>query len=183
MKTLIVYNGGAAGDLVSAILDHRGSHITDEGRVRHNPNREGLKKPHIFGTDLHKDMYLTQAFGYYDSLPSHDIQYHIARQHEFIGVVVRTKPAALWAAERFRKLHTDSVWQEMQAAAGVKDTDGYSQMMMDFSNLVAEHTTSVLTLEDILQGHAVQVLESITGEPVSDIGQEFYRQWLLHNKQ
>jgi hypothetical protein len=57
------------------------------------------------------------------------------------------------------------------------------ERLLDFSNLVAEHTTSVLTLEDILQGHAVQVLESITGEPVSDIGQEFYRQWLLHNKQ
>jgi hypothetical protein len=71
----------------------------------------------------------------------------------------------------------------MQTAAKVQDVDGYAQMMLDFSNLVAEHTKNVLSLEDILQGHAVQVLESITGEPVSDIGQEFYQQWLLHNKQ
>lgn len=183
MKTLVVYNGGAAGDLVSAMLDYRGAHITDEGRVRHDPSREWLKKPHQFGTDLHKDMYLTQAFAYWDSLPSHDIQYHIARNHDFVGVVVRTKLAAAWAANRFRNLHPESVWSEMQTAAKVQDVDGYAQMMLDFSNLVAEHTENVLSLEDILQGHAVQVLESITGEPVSDIGQEFYRQWLLHNKQ
>ena len=183
MKTLVVYNGGAAGDLVSAMLDHRGAHITNEGRVRHDPNREWLKKPHTFGTDLHKDLYLTQAFGYYDSLPSHDIQYHIDRNHNFIGVVVRNQASAIWAADRFHRLHPPSVWSEMQTAAKVQDVDGYAQMMLDFSNLVAENTKNVLSLEDILQGHAVQVLESITGEPVSDIGQEFYQQWLLHNKQ
>lgn len=182
-KHIVVYNGGAAGDLITAMLDYRGAHITDEGRVRHDPNREALKKPHIFGTDLHKDMYLTQAFGYYHSLPSHDIRYHIDRNHDFIGVVVLTRKAALWAAKRFSDLHPESVWKEMQAAAGVKDVDGYAQMMLDFSNLVAEHTRNVLSLEDILQGNAIKALESITGEPVSEIGQEFYKQWLLHNTQ
>ena len=183
MKTLVVYNGGTAGDLVSAILDCRGAHITAEGRVNHNPDREGLKKPHTFDTDLDKDMYLTQGFGKYDSLPSHDIQYHITRNHDFIGITVRTNKAALWAAKRFKKLHSESVWSEMQATTKVHDVDGYAQIILDFSNLVAEHTKNVLSLEDIIQGHAVKALQSILGVQVNQIGKEFYQHWLLYNKQ
>ena len=179
MKTLVVYNGGACGDLVSAMLDVRGSHITDEGRVRHDPQREWLKKPHIFQTDLHKDLYLAEAFKYYDSLPSHDIKYHIDRGHEFVGIVVRKLETAKWAATRFRALHDDQVWAEMSAASGVNDVDGYAQMMLDFSNLVADNTKFVLSLEHILQGTAVDVLSNIADVDAS--GKEFYRQWLLHN--
>jgi len=183
MKSIIVYNGGACGDLVSAILDTRCAYITDEGRVRHDPNREGLKKPHLFGTDLHKDMYLAEAFLHYNSLPSHDIAYHIARNHEFIGIVVNCKETAKWAAERFRALHDDQVWSEMTAKSGVKDVDGYAQMMLDFSNLVATNTRYVLSLENILEGNAIQKLDDLTGHPVDKAGKEFYRQWLLHNTQ
>lgn len=181
MKTLIVYNGGACGDLISAILDVSEAHITDEGRVRHNPNREKLKKPHLFDSNIAKDRYLAEAFLHYNSLPSHDIEYHINREHDFIGIAVKNIETAKWAATRFRLLHDDIVWQEMVAKSGVNDVNGYAQMMLDFSNLVASHTKNVLLLEDILQGTATERLADLTGEPISIDGQKFYQQWLLHN--
>jgi hypothetical protein len=179
MKTLVVYNGGAAGDLISAILDIHGAQLTSKGTVLHKSDRTKLKKPHLFTSDFDKDIYLAETFCRYNSVPSHDTQYHIGRKHEFLGIVVNTLETAKWAATRFRKLHQEHVWKEAQSAVGIIDVDGYAQMMLDFSNLVVNNTKNVLSLEDILQGKAIDILSDTIDIDIS--GKDFYQQWLLHN--
>jgi hypothetical protein len=168
---IVCYVGGTCGDLVSALIDSRD--VTFRGTtVKHVDQRTRLKKPHLFGSDSEKDQYLSQVS--YHSISSHDLDYHAQRGHDFIGVTVQDWFTALWAADRFHKLHAPHVWQEMQKYCGALTVEDYAQTMIDFSNLLATKTHQLVTLESILAGTIVESLESLISRPVD---REFYQLW------
>jgi hypothetical protein len=168
---IICYTGGTCGDVITALFDSAGTSYQGS-TVMIAPDRSRLKKPHEFANDDSKDQYLINMAAKYQSIPSHDLDYHVRRQHEFIGITVQDWNVALWAAQRFKDLHRPHVWAEMTSACGANSVEDYAQMMLDFSNLVATHTSKIITLESIRAGLALQnpILENTN--------KDFYNNWL-----
>ena len=147
--TIVCFTGGTAGDIISEILDPRD--LTLE--------RQKLKKPHLFKTDLEKDLFLQTTE--YSSIPSHDFAYHRSRSHKLLGIVCRDMPTALWAANRFKQLHRPHVWKEMTAFCGADTVEAYAEMILDFGNMLASYTSNVLYLDNIIKGYAVENLKEL----------------------
>ena len=168
---IVCYTGGTCGDMISATLDTTGAYFQTT-TVMFDQDRMCFKKPHLFLSDLEKDQYLTEAKKKYQSIPSHDLDYHIRKAHDFIGITVQDKAVALWAAKRFKRLHRAHVWNEMVAACGANSVEDYAQIMIDFSNLIRQHTDRIVSLESIHAGTALD-------NPVlKTANKNFYLNWL-----
>ena len=168
---IICYTGGTCGDVITALFDSTATSYRGN-TVMIDADRSRLKKPHEFATNESKDQYLEEMAVKYQSIPSHDLAYHVRRQHEFIGITVRDWTVALWAAQRFKDLHRPHVWTEMTAACGAHTVEEYAQMMLDFSNLIVQHTNKIITLESIRAGTALQ-------NPIlQNADKDFYKTWL-----
>jgi hypothetical protein len=154
MKHIVCYTGGTCGDLIAAMIDS--THVEVKNRViMHAEQRQRLKKPHTFANDQEKTEYLDAIFQTYKSVPSHDLNYHVANWHKFITITVQDFATAVWAAERFKLVHRPHVWQEMTRACGANAVEDYAQILIDYSRMVVQHTDQVLELERIVKGHAV----------------------------
>lgn len=172
---IICYLGGTCGDLVSAVIDPTDARLQGT-TVQHNASRTQLKKHHLFIDDAAKDIYLKSVDA--GSISSHDLDYHVRRNHGFISIVVNNLSDAHWASERFRALHRPHVWQEMQEKCGANDVDDYAQVMIDYSNLVVKHAQVCINLEDIIEGRLISVLQKDFGIKASSLAQDFYRTWI-----
>lgn len=171
---IVCYTGGTCGDLMSALIDP--AHVKFENMsVMHSPERRRLKKPHTFANNEEKDQYINNISAQYRSIPSHDLDYHIQRSHRFIAITVQDFEISLWAAARFKALHAPHVWQEMQAACGAATVGEYAQMLIDYSNMVVNHTTDIIKLEDIYNGQAIQALSNLG---INSPHKNLYQNWL-----
>lgn len=181
--TIVCYTGGSCGDLITAMIDHRGSKFMPNHTVKHIDERQRLKKPHLFASDKEKDQYLLDIAQQYNSIPSHDLDYHIRRGHKFISIVVDDIDVACWAAKRFKDLHRPHVWEEMSKMCGAKTVDDYAQILIYYSNMVRNYTTHTVSLESIKQKTAIANLEQALGQTISQSGKNVYRNWwnLQHN--
>jgi hypothetical protein len=128
--------------------------------------------------DDQKDLYLTDISNHYASIPSHDLEYHVSRRHDFIGIVVTDDKSALWAASRFKSLHREQVWIEMQKYCNANSVETYAQTLKDFSWLVAQHSKNLISLEDIKSGNAITTLELILGYKLTPESEILYERWL-----
>lgn len=170
MIEIICYAGGTCGDLITALIDSKGAYFRNKA-VMFEQDRLRFKKPHTFANDEEKDQYLHDMAIKYQSVPSHDIQYHIKRKHNFIGITVQDLNVAKWAANRFKELHRPHVWAEMAFACGVDSVEEYAQTMIDFSNIVTQHTDRIITLESIKDGVVLQ-------NPIlKNAGKNLYQNW------
>jgi hypothetical protein len=78
---------------------------------------------------------------------------------------------AKWAANRFKELHRPHVWTEMTAVCGISTVEDYAQTMIDFSNLVIQHTDRIITLESIKDG-------TVLHNPIlKNAGKNLYQNW------
>lgn len=171
---IVCYTGGTCGDLIAAMIDPADS-VFKNSTVMHSVNRQRLKKPHTFATDEEKDQFINEISTQYRSIPSHDLDYHVRRSHQFITITVQDFTIAHWAAKRFQALNRPQVWQEMQARCGASSIEHYAQTLIDYSNMVVNHTKDVVKLEDILAGHAINILQ---GMGMGNIDQDLYEDWL-----
>jgi hypothetical protein len=178
IPTIVVYMGGTCGDITTAVIDPAEAQLRN-GAVLLNAERSRLKKPHTFESNLSKDQYVNEIGLVYNSISSHDLNYHIKKQHNFIGIVVNDAKVALWAAERFKNLHRPHVWQEMQNYCGANSVQDYAQNMIDFGNLVRQHTDQIIQVERIMQGKLVEDLATLN---VGTAGKEFYQAWLKNQQ-
>ena len=172
---IICYTGGACGDLLTALIDSSDAQF-QQSTILHSGERTKLKKPFLFADDFEKDTYISIISEKYQSVPSHDIEYHINRNHEFIGITVDNRHVALWAANRFKSLHRPHVWDEMSRACGAQNVDDYAQILIDYSTLVRSHTKKIVALEDIVHGDAIARLANLDIDASNNV--EFYKQWL-----
>lgn len=177
---IICYMGGSCGDLLTAIVDPKDAVIDANDRVLLSSGRQKLKKPHEFKSTVEKDQYLKTITKSYNSIPSHDIEYHIKKKHDFVGIIVEKIDTALWAAERFKQIHSTEIWEGMQiATGGTKTIKEYAQMMLDYRHLVLQNTQKTVTLESILEGTVIEQLQPfVTTLP----GIDFYQSWLKAQK-
>lgn len=174
MMHIVCYTGGTCGDLVSAMIDSRGV-ISANGVIRHDPQRQRLKKPHQFQNDQEKTDYLAWAETCYTSVPSHDLDYHVRSGHDFFAVTVSTFDTALWAATRFKMQHRQQVWSEMTRSCGASTVQDYAQILMDFSDMIRQKTDKLLALEKIVAGEVGPDLQRYLSTPV-DLA--LYHDWL-----
>jgi hypothetical protein len=174
MIHIVCYAGGTCGDLITAMIDDKDV-VKIKNSIMHHTQRQRLKKPHQFQDDCTKDAYVQWAATVYRSVPSHDLDYHVRRQHEFIAVTVHNTDIALWAATRFQSMHRPRVWKEMQNKSGVSNIQEYAQLLIDFSRLAKQHTDKLIALEKILDGHAVDELERYIDTPINQL---LYQDWL-----
>ena len=163
---IVCFVGGTAGDIVTQILDPR----------ELSPERQRLKKPHLFSNDDEKALFLKTTS--YDSIPSHDYDYHSRNNQPILGIVCREMSNALWAASRFKKMHRPQVWKEMTEFCGTDSVEGYAQMIIDFGSMLAKYTNNMLYLDDIIKGNAVDRLADLGYKTP---GEHIYREWV--NKQ
>lgn len=180
MTNIVCYTGGTCGDLISALIDPSGAIINPNGSVTHLSERTKLKKPHLFANDCEKDLYVESVT--YQSISSHDTEYHIRKQHRFITISVRDFDTALWASNRFKTMHRDAVWEEMQAKCGAGSIEEYARSMINHTNMVVDTGVSAVNLESILSGDACNELEAIICRPLESAAVDFYKNWLLLQK-
>lgn len=179
---IVCYMGGSCGDIVMSVIDPKGSIIKD-GRVLNkgydatdiSTYRYKLKKPHVFSSDIEKDQFLIEIASSYKSIPSHDTEYHIQRNHSFITVGIRDKKTAIWAAQRFKSYHRPEVWEEMVKLCGATSTEHYADMLIDYSDRVSKSTNKIVDIEDILSGKLIEKMQQFVDTPLDS---EFYHIWL-----
>lgn len=171
---IVCYMGGTCGDLVTALID------SQDFNGRHCPQRQRLKKPHLFADYKEMDQYLQHMSEKYRSVPSHSMQYHIDRKHRFLGIDVQDWSTAIWAATRFRDLHEPHVWKEMNRWCGADSVEAYAQNLIDFGSLVRQHAQHVISLESIRSGCAIDKLSSII--ELDSSAKDLYDKWLLNNE-
>lgn len=160
---IVCFVGGTAGDIVTQILDPAELCLS----------RQKLKKPHLFVNDQDKDLFLNTAK--WNSVPSHDFDYHRTHNHNVLGIVCRYMPDAVWAATRFKKLHRPHVWKEMTVFCGADTVEAYAQAILDFGNMLADYTSNVLYLDDVINGNAVHRIQELGYQTP---GQDCYDEWI-----
>jgi hypothetical protein len=170
MIEIICYAGGTCGDLIAELIDSKGAYFRNKA-VMFKQERLRFKKPHAFAEDEERDQYLAEMTLKYKSIPSHDLQYHLRRKHNFIGITVSDWNTAQWASKRFKELHQSHVWEDMIAASGADSIEKYAQLMIDFSNMIVKHTDRIITLESIRAGTALQNQLLLTGS------KNLYQNW------
>lgn len=164
--------GGMFGDLIAGMLDPTDAEIRSN-RIRHPKERCRLKKPHSFANDLEKDRYVSAIFDQYRSIPSHDLDYHINKRHQFLTITVTDEKIALEAATRFQNLHETHVWEEMQKTCGAATVTDYANLMFDYSKHAKRYTDLVLPIEDIYNRTAAFTLTKL-GFVINKDGRDFY---------
>ena len=182
----VVYMGGCCGDVVSSLIDWQDSRFNVALRKMELPReRQRLKTFWEFGSDQEKDQYVESMQGRYLSLPSHDIEYHVRRGHDFVGITVTDPDVALWAAQRFKDSHRPVMWRRVCAHAGVAGVPEYADLMLHYSRMIETRTDQIIQLEDIVSGHAIPVIERWVGHPLKEsIRTNAYKNWqdLIHGQ-
>lgn len=173
---IICYAGGTCGDLVTAVIDSQDTTI-EQNRLWISKERTSFKKPHLLTTIQEKDLYYNTLLCRYLSLPSHDLEYHAHRGHNVIGITVKDKIVAVWAAERFKLMHRPHVWEEMTRACGATTVEEYAEILLHYGNLVQSKTQQTLQLESILAGNLISDLQKLVGTDVK-LNLSLYQQWL-----
>ena len=175
---IVCYAGGTCGDILTSLIDPKGAVLKPSGSISLPADRSKLKKPHLLPEIQDKLDYINHADLLYNSIPSHDIEFHIQQSHAFVGIVLDQLDTAKWAATRFKQLHRPHVWEEVQTRCGATTTDDYAEMMMHVSRMIKEYTQRTVSLESIRSGQALQQLQKHV--PIL-AGQEIYQSWLKGN--
>lgn len=169
-KEIIVYAGGAAGDLVAAAIDptdyvFHGTHFTAkviERVMLRNRYTSGM-------TYLELDSYINNSK--YKSLASHNPKYHIEQKHDFIFVDSGDTDYAKWAANRF----TDLWYTKLDWMKSPMDYNYHIEMAIQ----TRPYTNKIITLQEILEGKMLSKLRAFTKY---ELYTDQYQVWLTHNK-
>jgi len=175
----VVYMGGTAGDLVASMIDWQDSRLEMlQDRMELPLHRQQLKKPHTFASDEEKDQYVREMSQRYRSLPSHDLDYHLKRQHRVIGIAVETPEMAQKAALRFKRSHRARVWESVCQGFGIETTRQYADLVLNYSSVIKEKVNVVITMEDIINGNLLRDLSSNFGIGFSQKDIHRYNTWM-----
>ena len=175
MTKLILYMGGCCGDIVTGLIDTKGISI-QSGKCVVLKEREKLKRSFQFANNAQKDAYIASASRYWNSLPSHDADYHMQNNHPYLGIVCSELKTAMWAATRFRNLHRDIVWKRMSDVTGAKTIEEYARLILDFSSMIKSSAYETIELTDIVEGNVIEKLKELT--LLDDCASIMYNQWL-----
>jgi len=172
---LILFEAGAAGDLVAATIDpydytlynNRIMPLIDQVTKRYERIKLRTRAKDIL-TDDELDLYIKNVK--YKSLASHAFDYHIRKKHKFILIDSSEERYAKWATNKYNQLSPKKT-----------RTGNYLQYHAHINcyEKLKNHTNRFLKLKDILNGNMLFKLEILTGQKYSD---KFYKKWLENNK-
>jgi hypothetical protein len=174
---IVVYTGGTCGDLLGALIDPSSAKVTGT-TMSLDPHQQKLKKPHNFNTDEEKDTYIQSVN--FNSIVSHDTEYHKRRNHKFISIAVDDNDLAVWTATRFKNLHRPHVWEEMKKVGGANTIEEYAQLLIDYGGMIKEFAEHTINLSDIVSGQAIKKLNEFLTVPLQS--KNLYKEWLKANK-
>jgi hypothetical protein len=179
-KTIVCFAGGTSGDLVVAMIDSLdcGYEINDH-RIKLTKDRSGMKKPWMFKNADEKRNYITDTFEIYDSLPSHDIDFHIGEKSEnVIGITCFDKVLRDKSASRFKNLHTSEVWDYLTKATNTKTLDQYSNDILEVSKKLKNNFLTI-DLSQIVGGNLPDLLHQM-GFDITVKSGSLYEYWLTN---
>lgn len=183
MIDIVVFMGGSCGDLVTALIDDRTCEVDSQsGIVIMDESRRCLKKAKNFGDDIDKDIWLQEVTTRYRSVPSHDIDYHVKRQHRIIGITVRDSAVANWCAHRFCDCIRTQTWHNICATLSIKTVDEYATSMLHYTSMLENLTPFTISVEEILCGNALSKLSTISNNGICQGSDDFYHRWLAKNR-
>jgi hypothetical protein len=161
---IIVYPPGAGGNLVSAVIDNK---LYYYNGVHFETYRKKLRmKSYIESmSDIDRDDYLVEMSSKYLSLPSHLIEYHINRKHDFILIAPVTDAEINWCINRFAQIHTKIKHLVENSENGYKV----------FVENGKHHTNKIITVEEIYSGKLLKRLREYVTTPLNE---ELYYTWL-----
>jgi len=169
---IVSFMGGCCGDLITAMIDPTGV-ILENDYIVIQDERDKLKCPILFKTDQEKDIYINNMKNKYLSLPSHQMEYHIEKKHKIISIITFDFKIALWAAGRFSKLNQHKDWYKNDI--GFNSTEEYAKNIIKYSEFVNTQVKNLISLEDIIDGKAVESLSKCVDTPID---KNIYELWL-----
>ena len=179
-KTIVCFAGGTSGDLVVAMIDSLdcGYEINDH-RINLTKDRSGMKKPWMFKNADEKRNYITDTFEAYDSLPSHDIDFHIGEKSEnVIGITCFDKVLRDKSASRFKNLHGSEVWDSLTKVTNTKTLDRYSNDILEVSKKLKNNFLTI-DLSQIVGGNLLDLLHQM-GFDITVKSGSLYEYWLTN---
>jgi len=177
-KTIVCFAGGTAGDLVVGVLDPRNcSYDYDHGSINLEEDRYAMQKFWKFDDDIKKDAYLKEAFKSYDSLPSHDVDFHFKNKtNDVLGITCFDEDLRRKSARRFKSLHRPWIWESLRFVTDTETIEKYTNDILKISRKLKDRFNTI-DLEDIIKGNLIKNLQSL-GYEISDEGIKLYETWL-----
>jgi|LauGreDrversion4_2_1035121.scaffolds.fasta_scaffold473716_2 hypothetical protein len=169
---VVAFVGGLAGDLITAVIDSNSCVVTTLGKVQMPFYRKTLKRG-VLTTIEEKDAFITDISKQYRSIPSHEVEYHVQRNHITISIDVRDKELYKFAAERFILLNEPNLANTL---FGVNTAIELAPILINMNERNLKLATNVLYFDDILDGKLIEKLEPIC----SNLDVDFYDKWLKH---
>jgi len=174
--TLIVYVGGACGNLVAAMIDDS-QYILDKydlKHIQHSPLtkwKEGLPEWWNISDDETRYKIMDQAYNtdslQFPSIASHYVFYHASRKHDYIGIDI-----------------TDSLdWciaRQIKAFPGILKfrTVGHREKLTHRNSVVISNTKKIIRVSDIINGQLLDKLSQFVNGPFNE---KLYEKWLKAN--
>ena len=177
-KTIICFAGGTAGDLVVGVLDPRNClYDNQQGSITLEKDRYTMKKFWLFNNEQDKDEYIDKVFKKYNSLPSHDVDFHInTTNRNVIGITCFDKSLRLQSAKRFKSLHRPYVWDSLRKVTDTETIDQYSNDILEISRKLKQKFPTI-DLQEIIGGDLINSLK-ILGHEIPAEGLRLYESWL-----
>jgi hypothetical protein len=169
--------GGTYGDLVSGLINENIKVDDIKKVVVPSADSSRLKKPHLFSNDHQKNQYLEEVAQKFNSISSHDAEYHIRNNHEFLAIVVDDYASALRCAYRFKLSHRDEVWNEMMTKCGASTVEDYANAILNFSHMIKKHAKWSVSTTEIENGEILLRIQEIQNKPIQSSVYEMYKHW------
>ena len=172
---IILFPGGAAGSMVSAVIDPTGFKHPNNGHYFDGVPK--IKKGLIDGYRANrmsyemKDQYILLMKSLYLSLGSHDTTYHINRKHDYILLAPIDDVEIYWTLRRYYST------LRVGAFAYIEDPDfsiGYKNIKY-MVNEASKHTDKIISVKDIYSGKLIDRLKNYVQTPLAE---EIYYSWL-----
>jgi hypothetical protein len=164
---VILYPGGAAGNLVCAMIDDRGYKF-DGKHYEPLDNRIKLRNRKYMEemTNEDRDRYMKIMEVMYRSIPSHMYHYHIQNSHPYILVAPMNDEEMHWVIDRFKKIHPND------STISMEEEYAYRKKFVDDA---VKHTDKIISMADIWSGNLVNCLKRYVSTPLNE---ELYQIWL-----
>jgi len=170
-EMLIVFAGGTCGDIVCELIDRGTMPVFEDGY------RSKLKHIDRFNSDLEKMEYIKEAEKKFKSIPSHDLDFHIKNQHNFIGITVMNHKDRLWASERFKIINQPESWEVMAKSSGADTIESYAEVIDQMTKRIKITKNPTIDLHNIRNGTLIDQMQALNIDLISS-AKEHYQNWL-----
>ena len=179
-KTIVCFAGGTSGDIVVAVMDPKNcKHDPEKARIKIPKDRAEMKMFWTFQGVEQKNNFIRKTFENYDTIPSHDVNFHISQGAEnVLGITCFDKDLRDRSAKRFKAIHTDQDWDSLLKVTKTETVDQYSDDILSISKKLNDNFPTI-DLSSIINGTLIEKLGAL-GYQIPDVGISLYDRWIKH---